>query len=119
VKQLVSRNRNIVMSEAVDVGFQFLGWNHRRPPFNDPAFRRALSAAVNRELMAEAAWNGFAEPANSHVSPALPFWHREGIVGMLPSGLDEARRILQEAGYRVVNGRLHYPAGTREQTTPN
>jgi peptide/nickel transport system substrate-binding protein len=119
VKQLVSRNRNIVMNEAVDVGFQFLGWNLRRPPFNDAAFRRALSAAVNRELMAEAAWNGFAEPANSHVSPALPFWHREGIVGMLPSGLDEARRILQEAGYRVVNGRLHYPAGVREQTTPN
>ncbi|PWS37429.1 twin-arginine translocation pathway signal protein [Falsiroseomonas bella] len=119
VKQLVSRNRNIVMNEAVDVGFQFLGWNMRRPPFNDPAFRRALSAAVNRELMAEAAWNGFAEPANSHVSPALPFWHREGIVGMLPSGLDQAQRILQEAGYRVVNGRLHYPAGTREQTTPN
>jgi peptide/nickel transport system substrate-binding protein len=119
VKQLTTRNRNIVMSQAVDVGFQFLAWNHRRPPFNDPAFRRALSAAVNRELMANAAWNGFAEPANSHVSPALPFWHREGIVEMLPTGLDEARRILQEAGYRVVNGRLHYPAGTREQLTAN
>jgi peptide/nickel transport system substrate-binding protein len=119
VKQLTTRNRNIVMSQAVDVGFQFLAWNHRRPPFNDPAFRRALSAAVNRELMANAAWNGFAEPANSHVSPALPFWHREGIVEMLPSGLDEARRILQEAGYRVINGRLHYPPGTREQLTAN
>jgi peptide/nickel transport system substrate-binding protein len=115
VKQLATRNRNIVMNEAVDVGFQFLAWNHRRPPFNDPAFRRALSAAVSRELMAEAAWNGFARPANSHVSPALPFWHREGIVEMLPNGLDEARRLLQEAGYRVVNGRLHYPAGRREE----
>jgi peptide/nickel transport system substrate-binding protein len=119
VKQLTARNRNIVMTQAVDVGFQFLAWNHRRPPFNDPAFRRALSAAVNRELMANAAWNGFAEPANSHVSPALPFWHREGIVEMLPNGLEEARRILNEAGYRVVNGRLHYPAGTREQLTAN
>jgi len=114
VKQLTGRNRNIVMNEAVDVGFQFLAWNHRRPPFNDPAFRRALSAAVNRELMAGAAWNGFAEPANSHVSPALPFWHREGIVAMLPSGLDTARQILDGAGYRVVNGRLHYPPGVRE-----
>jgi peptide/nickel transport system substrate-binding protein len=119
VKQLAGRNRNIVMSEAVDVGFQFLAWNLRRPPFNDVAFRRALSAAVNRELMAEAAWNGFARPSNSHVSPALPFWHRDGIVEMAPSGLDTARRILQEAGYRVVNGRLHYPAGVREQTAPN
>jgi peptide/nickel transport system substrate-binding protein len=119
VKQLAQRNRNIVMSEAVDVGFQFLAWNHRRPPFNDPNFRRALSAAVNREIMAEAAWNGFARPANSHVSPALPFWHREGIVEMAPNGLDTARRILQEAGYRVVNGKLHYPAGVREQLQAN
>jgi peptide/nickel transport system substrate-binding protein len=120
VQQLVRRNRNIVMNEAVDVGFQFLAWNHRRPPFNDPAFRRALSAVVNRELMANAAWNGFAEPANSHVSPALPFWHRDGIVGMAPQGgIEAAQRILQEAGYRVVNGRLHYPAGVREQAQPN
>jgi peptide/nickel transport system substrate-binding protein len=118
VKTLAGRNRNIAMSEAVDVGFQFLGWNLRRPPFNDPAFRSALSAAVNRELMANAAWNGFAQPSNSIVSPALPFWHREGIVEMLPSGLDAARRILQEAGYRVVNGRLHYPPGVREATAP-
>ncbi len=51
VQQLVRRNRNIVMNEAVDVGFQFLAWNHRRPPFNDPAFRRALSAA-DRTLQA-------------------------------------------------------------------
>jgi peptide/nickel transport system substrate-binding protein len=120
VQQLVRRNRNIVMNEAVDVGFQFLAWNHRRPPFNDPAFRRALSAVVNRELMANAAWNGFAEPANSHVSPALPFWHRDGIVGMAPAGgVEAAQRILQEAGYRVINGRLHYPAGVREQAQPN
>lgn len=120
VQQLARRNRNIVMNEAVDVGFQFLAWNHRRPPFNDPAFRRALSAAVNRELMANAAWNGFAEPANSHVSPALPFWHRDGIVGMAPQGgIEAAQRILAEAGYRVINGRLHYPPGVREQAQPN
>jgi peptide/nickel transport system substrate-binding protein len=119
VKQLAGRNRNIVVNEAVDIGFQFLAWNHRRPPFNDPAFRRALSAVVNRELMADAAWNGFAKASNSHVSPALPFWHRDGIEGMAPSGgVEAARRILQEAGYRVVNGRLHYPAGVREQAQP-
>lgn len=119
VKQLAQRNPEIVVSEAVDVGFQFLAVNHRRPPFNDAAFRRALSAAIDRRLMAGAAWNGAAVPSNSHVSPALPFWHREGIVDKLPQGgVEAARRMLAEAGYRVVDGRLHYPVGTREQTTP-
>jgi peptide/nickel transport system substrate-binding protein len=116
VEELAKRNRNIVLNKAVDVGFQFLAWNHRRPPFNDPAFRRALSAVIDREVMANAAWNGFAVPANSHVSPALPFWHRENIVAELPRGVEEAKRILAEAGYRVVNGRLHYPPGVREST---
>lgn len=109
----------IAVREEVDIGFQFVGMNLRRPPFSDPAFRRALSAAVNREMMAGAAWNGQAVPANSLVSPALRAWHDEGIAGRVPgTNLDGAKRLLQEAGYRVVNGRLHYPAGVRETTAP-
>ncbi|MFT8245785.1 ABC transporter substrate-binding protein [Roseomonas sp. BN140053] len=108
----------MAVREEVDIGFQFIGFNLRRPPFSDPAFRRALSAAVNREMMAGAAWNGQAVPANSLVSPALKVWHDEGIENRVPGGnLDGAKRILQEAGYRVVGGKLCYPAGVRE-TTP-
>lgn len=109
----------IAVREEVDIGFQFIGMNLRRPPFNDAAFRRALSAAVNREMMAGAAWNGQAVPSNSMVSPALAAWHDQGIAGRVPGGnLDGARRLLQEAGYRMVGNRLHYPSGVRETTTP-
>jgi peptide/nickel transport system substrate-binding protein len=101
--------------EEVDIGFQFVAMNQRRPPFSDPAFRRALSAAVNRELMAGAAWNGQAVPANSLVSPALKFWHDEGIESRVPGAdLEGAKKLLQEAGYRLVGNRLHYPAGVKE-----
>jgi peptide/nickel transport system substrate-binding protein len=109
----------MAVREEVDIGFQFVGMNLRRPPFSDPAFRRALSASVNREMMAGAAWNGQAVPSNSMVSPALAAWHDQGIAGRVPGGnLDGAKRLLQEAGYRVVGNRLHYPAGVRETTTP-
>ncbi|WP_376091828.1 ABC transporter substrate-binding protein [Roseomonas sp. CCTCC AB2023176] len=119
LKQLARQVPAIAIREEVDIGFQFLGYNVRRPPFSDPAFRRALSAAVNREMMAGAAWNGQAVPSNSVVSPALRAWAVEGIVNEVPGrNLDGARRILQEAGYRLVNGRLAYPAGVRETTAP-
>jgi len=109
----------IAVREEVDIGFQFVGMNLRRPPFSDPAFRRALSAAVNREMMAGAAWNGQAVPSNSMISPALAAWHDRGIEGRVPgANLDGAKRLLQEAGYRMVGNRLHYPAGVRETTTP-
>ena len=100
--------------DVTDIGFQYLGFNCRRAPFNDVAFRRALSFAVNRRLIAGAAYNGFGTPANSHVSPALPFWHNPA-TDELPMGMDVATAMLEEAGYTVVDGQLTYPAGMSEQ----
>jgi peptide/nickel transport system substrate-binding protein len=118
LKNISNQNSAIKVTEAIDIGIQFLGYNMRRAPFSDPAFRRALSAAVDRELMAGGAWSGQAVPSNSVVSPALKFWHAEGIVERVPgSNMAGAKKILAEAGYRVVNGRLHYPTGVKE-TTP-
>ncbi len=105
---------DIDVVESVDVGFQYLAFNLRRPPFNDTAFRRALSAAINRELIRKAAYNGFAVNANSVVSPALSYWHKAGIADELPTGMDLAKTILADAGYVLEDGKLHYPAGTME-----
>ncbi len=108
--EAADKDGDLEVVQSVDVGFQFLAFNNRRPPFDDPAFRRALSLAINRDLMKNAAWNGFAVKANSHVSPALAFWHAESTDGM-ETGVDKAKKILEDAGYALVDGRLHYPAG--------
>jgi peptide/nickel transport system substrate-binding protein len=108
---LSQQQRHLQVAATVDMGFRFVAPNLRRPPFDDREFRRALMAALNRNLFAQAAWNGFAVPANSHVSAALPFWHK---AAPHRANLEEARRILAQAGYRVVGNRLHYPAGKRE-----
>ena len=88
----------------------------RRQPGSDPAFRRALSLATNRQMLAAAAWNGFAIPANSMVAPSLKFWAKPGI-NDLKVDVGEAKKLLADAGYTVVDGHLHYPPGVKETLT--
>lgn len=86
-------------------GYRYLAFNLRRPPLDDPAFRRALACVVDRELMAEEVLDGAVEPVWSHLSPADPFWANPDVPrlceGLGPGErLAEAVRILEEAGYR-------------------
>lgn len=104
---------NLKVVSTVDIGFRHVAFNHRRPPFDDPAFRNALSAVVDRRLIAGAAFRGFAVPSNSVVSPALAFWYNEE-TDKLDTGIDKARAMLEAAGCKVVDGKLNDPAGVTE-----
>lgn len=108
-----AKDGDLEVVSTVDIGFRYVAFNNRRQPFDDPAFRRALSYAVNRDLIVNAAFKGFAVKSNSVVSPALPFWYAEGIADF-PTGIDLARQILADAGYELEDGELHYPEGVAE-----
>jgi len=114
--KFAKENPDIVVTTETDVGFEFVAFNNRRPPFDDVAFRRALSLAIDRRLMVSAAWQDFAVPANSHVSPVLAYWHDPSVDNM-KTGLAVSKKILQDAGYRLVGGKLYYPAGKQEKLT--
>lgn len=104
---------NLKVVSTVDIGFRYVAFNHRRAPFSDPAFRKALSMAVDRRLIVGAAFKGFAVPSNSVVSPALAFWHNEE-TDKMEAGVDTAKKLLEAAGYKVEGGKLNYPAGVTE-----
>ncbi len=111
---VAEQDGDLTVVQSVDIGFQYLAFNHRRPPFNDKAFRKALSLSIDRDLLMAAAWSGFAVKANSHVSPALSYWHDKA-TDNLETGIDMAKAMLEEAGYEIVDGKLHYPDGVMEQ----
>jgi peptide/nickel transport system substrate-binding protein len=117
LRDLAKSQPNIEVSEALDIGFKFIAYNERRPPFDNLAFRQAISAVIDRQLLAEDAWGGAAEPANSWISPALGVWHAKGVVDRVPGGNPAAaQQILKDAGFVLVGNVLHYPKGVKEAT---
>ena len=98
----------VVLDYPVQLG-NALVWNLRREPFNDYSMRRALTLALNRELLVEAYLYGFGTPADGPVSPDHPWFEEPGRVDY---DLEEAGRLLDEIGWvrqgdgiRVRNGR--------------
>ncbi|MGL4243001.1 MAG: ABC transporter substrate-binding protein, partial [Beijerinckiaceae bacterium] len=75
LEKLSKDNPAIKLTTETDVGMEFVAFTHRRAPFNDPAVRNALSAAIDRNVIVQAAWNGYAVRSVSHISPAIGFWH--------------------------------------------
>jgi peptide/nickel transport system substrate-binding protein len=117
LEKLSKDNPAIKLTQVTDVGIEFMAFNNRRPPFDDPVFRNALSAAIDRNVLIQAAWNGYAVPSVSHVSPAIDFWHSTDVKAPA-TGIAIAKAMLEKAGYKVEGGRLRYPDGKKETLQP-
>lgn len=115
LQQKVEENPDLTMISSIDLGFRYFAFNHRRPPFDDIAFRRAIVAITDRDIIVAAVWKGFAVSGDSVISPALEFWKKDNL--NLPSGgVEEAKQILKEAGYNWdEKGKLMYPEGKKEE----
>jgi len=87
----------------------YFGFDTTRPPFDDPRVRRAFALALDRERLVPLAEGASSQAAGSLVPPAL--WP-DGFEPTIEFDPDEARRLLDEAGYEdrselgtiVVNG---------------
>jgi peptide/nickel transport system substrate-binding protein len=109
LSQRVQENDHLSMITSVDLGFRFFAVNHRLEPFNDVAFRRAMQAIIDKELITQLVWKGYATPADSVIAPTLDYWKNDSL-NIPTGGVNEAIEILQAAGYSWdQNGRLLKP----------
>ncbi len=90
-------------------GFYDLGYNHRRGPLADPAFRKAMDMVIPRDVIRDVIMSGFAVNGGSVIAPANEFWHNSAVVSR-PMNVKGARDVLAAAGYTWdSSGKLHYP----------
>ena len=81
-------------AEALTISY--FGFDTARPPFDDARVRRAFALALDRDRLVPLAEGASSAPAVSLVPPAI--WP-PAFSPTMEHDLDEARRLLDEAGY--------------------
>ncbi|MFQ5915275.1 MAG: ABC transporter substrate-binding protein, partial [Nitrospinota bacterium] len=89
---------------GLSFGYTYIGYNMRRPLFKDRRVRRALGMAINLEEIKEYLFYGQAEAITGPFVKQTDFYNHG--VRPLPYDPEGALRLLEEAGWRKVNGRL-------------
>jgi peptide/nickel transport system substrate-binding protein len=70
---------------------------------NDPAVRLAIEYAIDKQKIIDVAYAGYGKVATSVLAPVMGDWFNSDLVAV-PFDLDEANRILDEAGYVDSDG---------------
>lgn len=80
----------------------FIYINTRNPKLEDARVRRALAYATDVETMISTVFSGLATPSNGPVHPSFSYYNKS--IKPIPYQPEEARRLLEEAGWTDTNG---------------
>ena len=82
--------------------YSYMTINAIRPELSPPEVRIAMNLAVDKQLIAETLYEGFARPNNAqHLSPGMLGFNPD--IGPFPYDPDGARELMAEAGYSEDN----------------
>jgi peptide/nickel transport system substrate-binding protein len=82
--------------------YSYMTINAHRPELSPPEVRIAMNMAVDKDLIAETLYEGFARPNNAqHLSPGMLGFNPD--IGPFPYDPDGATAIMEEHGYNEDN----------------
>lgn len=96
------RNGELGWERTKALVYYYLGWNMRRPLFQDRQVRQALAHAFPKQRIIDQVFFGLGQPADGPVHPDTAYYNNQ-----LPAydfDLDRAQELLFEAGWSDTNG---------------
>jgi len=80
----------------------YMGFNMKKPPFDDLRVRQAISHAVNKEDIVNIALGGIGQPIFAPIAPSISGFDASLKSYELGFDLEKAKSLLVEAGYEQV-----------------
>ena len=81
--------------------FGYIGWNMRKPQFEDKRVRTALTMLLDRQLILDEIYHGLGELISGDTAPDLPEYNQN--VKPWPFDPEAAKKLLDEAGWIDTN----------------
>lgn len=88
----LAQDERFAISTSRSIMVRYLAMNGTRPPFDDVRMRRAVSLLLDRRLLVDALYLGYATPTMNLLSIASPFYKEFPVV----QDVEEAKRLAHE-----------------------
>jgi peptide/nickel transport system substrate-binding protein len=98
----VLQSPDLTSSEIPGLGFQFIFLNTSKPPFDNPAVRRALAYSIDRAQMNQTVNFGHGTPLTLPIPPSVPWAFMKG-TQYDTRDIDKAKQELAAAGVTDVS----------------
>ena len=98
--EAVENNPNVQIQSVPIVRHEFVGINGSVSGLDDPAVRRALTLALDREQLLQSVFRGRGQVATGPFPPSMG-WAFNDAIEPLPFDPEEAARVLDEAGWAL------------------
>ena len=95
-------NEHIRYKMQDTLGYFYLGWNLDKPMFADKRVRKALTMALNRFDIVDNVFHGLGEVTSGPFGQQTPCY--DASIAPHPFDLDQARALLEEAGWSDTDG---------------
>ncbi|QOR34059.1 hypothetical protein IMX26_11210 [Clostridium sp. 'deep sea'] len=102
---------NINIVEGLDLGFQYIGFNHTKETFQNKKLRQAFAHAIDRQGVVDSLLYGKGIVANNPYSPASWACPPLDTLKNYEYNPEKAISLMQEAGYTYEDGIMKKPNG--------
>ena len=102
VKDLENNHPELHVFNFPTRAYIYIGWNEKVPFFRDKKVRRALTMAINRQLIIDNLYYGYAEECTSPFVPII--WAYNPNIKPIPYDPERAKELLAEEGFADSDG---------------